>query len=154
MCHTQHGLLLCSCRYLEQYERLEASGSPFDPSTYVPPPPAPHKMHSPRPLPVFNNFVSSPSSPHVPSHHSPLPNLVHLTPTQLQQLQLLLQAPTSSATVQSFDTTRYDWIVRSLQCGLPNEVDFALNTLLMMSYDEHMITPLPAVSGPLIVCPQ
>ena len=152
-------------RFLEQYEALDHSGTPFDPETYVPP-----VVHTPQSTHTSHQMRSSSSlSPHLANQlqmHSlggraqakplplataitGLPNLLQFTPAQFQQLQLLLKLQATQLEQQRHvvQTARYDWLVRSLQCGLPNEVDFAFNTLVILSHDDKRIMPLSTVSG-------
>ena len=150
---------------MEQYESLDHNGTPFDPETYVPP-----AVHTPQTaLASHQTRSSSTLSPHLANQlqmHSlggraqtkplplataipGLPNLLQFTPAQFQQLQLLLKLQASQLEQQRHlvQTARYDWLVRSLQCGLPNEVDFAFNTLVVLSHDDKKIMPMSTVSG-------
>ena len=147
-------------RFLEQYEKLENSGTPFDPASYVPPV-SPYVPSSQK----INTRSYTLATPTIPTHQSSLPStslpldqlqllrraglpgLIQLTPTQLSQLQLLLHQPGSLSRLQQpAHKVRYDWLLRSLTSGLPNEVDFSLNALLMVSHDQHVILTLTNVS--------
>ena len=80
--------------------------------------------------------------------HAGLPSLLQLNPTQLSQLQHLLQQPAGLSYMQQpIHEVRYDWLLRSLTSGLPNEMDFVLNALMVVSHDQHMILSLPTVSS-------
>ena len=156
----------CVCRFLEQYESLDHNGTPFDPETYVPT--TVHASHSTLSSHQHTRSTSS-LSPHLANQlqmHAlggraqakplplatgipGLPSLLQFTPAQFQQLQLLLKLQASQLELQRHmvQTARYDWLVRSLQCGLPNEVDFAFNTLIILSHDDRRVMPISTVSG-------
>lgn len=117
-------------------------------------PPIPHSNHNLlaakfshlTQVPGFANLLKQvEKSPELISQIASLPSLLQLPPNQLQLIQLLLQ---QMAAVHSgkggsggvVGATRgggkkCDWLVRSLECGLPNEVDLSINCLLILSYE-------------------
>ena len=73
-----------------------------------------------------------------------MPSLLQLPANQLQLVQLLLQQLTNLQQSNQLVATahgmaRFDWLVRSLQSGFPNEVDLAINSLIMLSNDSEKV---------------
>ncbi len=77
-----------------------------------------------------------------PNQLQVLSSMLHLPPNQVQLLELLMQQHQQQQQTRVLDNTRNDWLVRSLQSGFPNEVDFCLNSLLIMSSDNKGVLPL------------
>lgn len=92
-------------------------------------------------IPGFSNLLKQLNkSPNLLNQIANMPSLLQLPPNQLQLVQLLLQQLAAlQHQSQTVNVVRYDWLVRSLQSGFPNEVDMAMNVLLMLSADTNKI---------------
>ena len=80
-----------------------------------------------------------------PNQLQVLSNMLQLPPNQIQLLELLMHQHQQRQQSRVLDNTRTDWLVRSLQSGFPNEIDFSLNSLLIMSSDNKGVLPLNGV---------
>ena len=81
-----------------------------------------------------------------PNQLQVLSNMLNLPPNQVQLLELLMKQRQVQQQTKLSDNSRIDWLVRSLQSGFPNELDFTLNTLLVMSVDDNVgVMPLSKV---------
>lgn len=162
-------LVQLSCRYLEAFERYELGepvnyrtndtprqviiqNTPTSASS-TPLPNTPSSLNA-SPLltknnlsflsaiPGFNDLLTQlKKNPNLLQQISTMPGLLQLPHNQLQIIQLLLQqlAGIQQTSRLGHRATRYDWLVRSLQCGYPNEVDIAVNALLMLSFDTERV---------------
>lgn len=103
-------------------------------------------------IPAFNNLLKQfEKTPELLGQISSMPSLLQLPPNQLQLVQLLIQQLNSLKSEQGKGPlsivgarVKCDWVIRSLQCGLPNEVDLAMNSLLIMSV-KSMALVLPDI---------
>ena len=81
-----------------------------------------------------------------PNQLQVLSNMLNLPPNQIQLLELLMRQRQVQQQTKLSEDSRIDWLIRSLQSGFPNELDFTLNTLLVMSVDDSVgVMPLSKV---------
>ncbi|XP_019853176.1 PREDICTED: AT-rich interactive domain-containing protein 2-like [Amphimedon queenslandica] len=98
-------------------------------------------------VPGFANLLKQVErSPELIGQLANLPSLLQLPPNQLQLVQLLLQQMAAIHATKGKGGEKgafrgsgknCGWLVRSLECGLPNEVDLCMNCLLIMSSEEE-----------------
>ena len=98
-------------------------------------------------VPGFANLLKQVErSPELIGQLANLPSLLQLPPNQLQLVQLLLQQMAAIHATKGRggekgalrgSGKKCDWLVKSLECGLPNEVDLSMNCLLVMSNEEE-----------------
>ena len=80
-----------------------------------------------------------------PNQLQVLAGMLNLPPNQVQLLEMLMHQHQQQLQSKVLESSRVDWLVRSLQSGFPNEIDFALNSLLIVSSDNKGVLPLGKV---------
>ena len=137
-------------RYLEKFEAYENDpnfANYFHTSTSLPavkaPPTAPH------PHPLSHSFTASDLHTVQPSPASQSwtqQNVPKATTTSLSTIPTFQRPSVPGDSVSVGGGKECDKLVRSLLSGFPNEVDFALNVLTMMSFDKPSALPITKVT--------